>query len=53
MENLKLPERELIYLRYTEWKSLKEIANILWIEEWNVRVKLHRTMAKLKKYLQN
>jgi len=53
MENLKLPERELIYLRYTEWKSLKEIANIVWLEEWNVRVKLHRTMAKLKKYLTN
>ena len=48
---LKIDEKEILFLRFTEQKSLKEIAEIIWISEWNVRVKLHRVIAKLKKYL--
>jgi len=51
IKNLKLSERELLFLRYTEWKSLKEIAQIVGLTETNVRVKIHRLLGKLKKYL--
>lgn len=51
MGKLKVNERELLYLRYSEWKSLKEIAEITLLSEVNVRVKLHRILNNLKKLL--
>jgi RNA polymerase sigma factor (sigma-70 family) len=51
MSQLKADEREIIYLRYSEEKSLEEIAKIMWLSYSNVRVKLHRSLQKLKKLL--
>jgi len=51
MNNLSPLEREIVFLRYSEWKNLKEVADIVWLTEWNLRVKLHRLMWKLKKTL--
>ena len=51
MSDFKPSEKEILFLRYTEQKSLKEIAEITWLNEWNVRVKLHRILSKLKKKL--
>jgi RNA polymerase sigma factor (sigma-70 family) len=53
MEQLKYDEREVLYLRFTEQKSLNEIAQITWLSDSNVRVKLHRSLKKLKKKLNN
>ncbi len=41
-------ERYLIYLKFYEEKSTKEIGKLLNISENNVRVKLHRIIKKLK-----
>jgi len=51
MWKLKSIDKEILFLRYTEWKSLKEIADIIWLSEWNVRVKIHRVLWKLKNNL--
>lgn len=51
LKQLKPEEKEIIVLKFSEWKSLEEIAQILWISYANVRVKLHRSLKKLKKYL--
>jgi len=50
---LKPDEREIIFLRFSEWKQLDEIAQIMWLSYANARVKLHRTLKKLKNNLQN
>ena len=53
MAELKSEEREIIYLRYLDGFSLEEIANIMWLSYGNTRVKLSRSLAKLKKYLEH
>lgn len=53
LDSLSVSDREIIVLRFIEWKQLEEISNILWISYWNVRVKLHRSLNKLKKRLRN
>lgn len=53
INNLKENEKELLFLRFTENKSFKEISFILNETEVNVRVKIHRIIKKLKKYLKN
>ncbi len=51
----KLSEAELhvIELRFFERLSFKEIARILAITETNAKVKVYRTLDKLKKYFKN
>lgn len=51
MDNLKWDEKEILFLRFTESKSFKEIALIMRENETNIRVKTHRIIFKLKKYL--
>jgi len=51
LAQLKADEKELIFLRFSEWKPLEEIAQIMWISYSNARVKLHRTIKKLKELL--
>jgi len=51
LSQLKTDEKEIIFLRFSEWKPLEEVAQIMWISYSNVRVKLHRTIKKLQKYL--
>jgi len=46
-------EREILYLRFTEQKSLNEISQITWLSNSNVRVKLHRSIKKLKEMLKD
>jgi len=49
---LKPDQQELIFLRYTEELAYEEIAERLNIKVNDVGVKLHRTVAKLKKMLE-
>lgn len=53
MQKLKPDEREILYLRYADGFPLNEISKITWLSYSNVRVKLHRSLGKLKKYLEN
>lgn len=53
MEELKQDEKEILFLRFTENKSFREISSIIWESEVNVRVKTHRVIKKLKKQLKN
>ena len=53
MEQLKYDEREILYLRFTEQKSLNDISQITWLTDSNVRVKLYRSLKKLKEKLNN
>lgn len=46
-------ERQIIILRYFEEMDTKQIANILGIKDGALRVRLHRTMDKLKQITQN
>ncbi len=53
MKDFKSIDREILYLRFTEQKSLNEIVAITWLSLVNVRVKLHRILNKLKENLKN
>lgn len=53
MKWLSSQEKEILFLRFNQGKSLKEVANIILISEANVRVKIHRILNKLKKILKN
>ena len=53
MQDFKPMEREILYLRFSEQKSLNEISMITWLSLVNVRVKLHRILNKLRKNLKN
>jgi len=46
-------EKEILYLRFSEWKDLESISKIVWLSYSNVRVKIHRLINKLKKMLKN
>ena len=48
---LKPEEREIIFLRYMDGFWLEEISKIMRITYSNARVKLHRSLTKLKKLL--
>lgn len=52
LKKLKQEYQELIFLRYIEELSVKEISQILNKRQTNVRVTLHRAMNTLKKILQ-
>lgn len=45
-------ERQIIILRYFEEMNTKQVANILGIKDGALRVRLHRTMDKLKKIME-
>lgn len=45
-------ERQIIILRYFEEMDTKQIANILEIKDGALRVRLHRTMDKLKQFME-
>ena len=49
LDQLKDKEVELLELRYFESHSIKEVADILNISESNVKVKVFRLIAKIKK----
>jgi len=51
IEILKEDEKELLFLRFTENKSFKEISYIINENEVNIRVKIHRIIKKLKNNL--
>lgn len=51
MKDLKAQEREIIFLRFAQEKTFREIADIMWLEETNLRVKTHRIIKKLQKTL--
>ena len=51
MDMLKQDEKEILFLRFTENKNFKEIANIIGKSETNIRVKSHRIIKKLKENL--
>lgn len=51
LQNLSPFERYLIYLRFYEEKSTKEIAQLLNMSENNVRVKMHRILQKLRRLI--
>ena len=53
MNILKQDEKEILFLRFTENKSFKEISAIICKTETNIRVKTHRIIKKLKKKLRN
>lgn len=53
MDNLKADEREILFLRFAQEKSFREISQILWVKESNLRVKTHRSIKKLQKTLKN
>ena len=46
-------ERQIIILRYFEEMDTKQIANILGIKDGALRVRLHRTMEKMKQITEN
>lgn len=50
LQKLSEPELHLIELRFFEQLSFKQIAEILAITEVNAKVKVYRTLDKLKKY---
>lgn len=49
IDHLSDKERELVLLRYQQQLSMKDIAEIVDEQETNVRVSIHRALAKLKK----
>jgi len=51
INQLEEDEIELIELRYFEQRSFKEVAFILNITEGNAKVRVHRVLKKLKKYV--
>lgn len=51
IENLKEDEKEILFLRFTQKQSFREIAIIMEENESNIRVKTHRIIKKLKKIL--
>lgn len=51
MKYLKDKDKEIFYLFYYNSKSVKDIAEILNISEFNVKTKLHRIRKKIKKEL--
>jgi len=51
MNILKQDEKEILFLRFTENRSFKEIADIIGKSETNTRVKNYRIIQKLKKNL--
>ncbi len=51
MDHLKWNEKEILFLRFTENRSFKEIAIIMQENETNIRVKTHRIITKLKNKL--
>jgi RNA polymerase sigma-70 factor (ECF subfamily) len=53
LQKLSADELHLIELRFFERLSFKEIAVILTITEVNAKVKVYRTLDKLKKYFKN
>lgn len=53
ISRLEESERQIIILRYFEDMDTKEIANILGINDGAVRVRLHRTMEKLRKIVES
>lgn len=53
LQKLSESELHLIELRFFERLSFKEIAEILEITEVNAKVKVYRTLDKLKKYFKN
>lgn len=53
IQKLSVAELHLIELRFFERLSFKEIASILTITEVNAKVKVYRTLDKLKKYFSN
>ncbi len=53
MQDFKPIEREILYLRFSEQKSLNEVSMITWLSLANVRVKLHRILNKLKETLKS
>lgn len=50
---LKEEDRAVIQLFYLEEQSIKEIVDITGITESNIKVKLHRTKAKLKELIED
>lgn len=52
LEELELKYKEILFLKYSEDLSNKEIALQLWIHEDNVRQRLSRWLIKLKSILQ-
>jgi RNA polymerase sigma-70 factor (ECF subfamily) len=53
LQKLSATELHLIELRFFERLSFKDIADILTITEVNAKVKVYRTLDKLKKYFKN
>lgn len=53
LQKLSETELHLIELRFFEQLSFKEISGILAITEVNAKVKVYRTLDKLKKYFKN
>jgi RNA polymerase sigma-70 factor, ECF subfamily len=51
LEQLKPAELQLIELRYMESRPFKEVADILGITENHAKVKVYRTLEKMKKLL--
>jgi len=51
LQNLNIVDREILFLRFTEEKSLEEISYILGLSKINTRVRLHRAINKLRKIL--
>ncbi len=48
MESLSSIDKEIVTLRFIEERTLEEISDIMGISNWNVRVKLHRVLKKIK-----
>ena len=53
LDKLSERERRIVELRYFSEMDTRSIAGILMMSEANVRTTLHRTLAKLKKFLSN
>lgn len=51
IDQLEEDEVELLELRYFEQRSFKEVAFILNISEGNAKVRVHRILKKMKKYV--
>jgi len=53
LEKLKPNQKETLILRFWEKKSIKEISDITWNSQSNIKVILHRSIKKLQKILPN
>ncbi len=51
MHGLDSDSRELIYLKFVEWKDNNEISEIFWLSVDNIRQKIFRALKKLKEIL--